>query len=85
MGSRSQHKQHAEPGLLVDFSDTNSTPSVDNEYLYLRRDDNYSGPSDWLSDTGMLLGEQQNPYFIVWMKQATFVPFRKLYAVSKTG
>ena len=45
----------------------------------------YANSSHWLKDSGLFPGAQQDPHFIVWMRQSPFTPFRKLYKVIRDG
>jgi hypothetical protein len=68
-----------------EFSEDDIVLNVDRDNLYKPPHADYKNASDWLKDTGLFPGGQTNPHFIVWMRQSPFVPFRKLYAMTKDG
>jgi hypothetical protein len=67
------------------FSEVGIALDVDREELFKDAHANYANASHWLKDSGMFPGGQTNEHFIVWMRNAAFSPFRKLFAISETG
>ncbi|OHT12970.1 hypothetical protein TRFO_16916 [Tritrichomonas foetus] len=58
---------------------------VDRNEMFQAPNIKYKNSTNWLQDNGLFEGGQINPHFIIWMRQSAFHPFRKLYAISKTG
>jgi hypothetical protein len=64
-------------------ADTDITLDVDRRTLFMPADPSYDNSAHWLKDSGLFPNGQTDPHFIVWMRQSTFSPFRKLYAIRK--
>ena len=58
------------------------TLNVDRNDLYKTPNNEYNLSSRWLRDSGLFPNEMQDEHFIAWMRQSSFAPFRKLYAIS---
>lgn len=65
------------------FEETDITLNVDRTDLYKAPDEYYNASSRWLRDSGLFPNGIQDEHFIAWMRQSSFSPFRKLYAISQ--
>jgi hypothetical protein len=65
------------------FSDADIALAVDVGTIYQPPNSAYANASHWLLDGGLFPNEQADQHFMVWMRQAAFHPFRKLFATSK--